>query len=108
MPMINIAFIIRLDPERIIVAPMASPPRNFVVELSGNLVARRRRLRAERMAENSGSQSEIFPHPGEGSRMLGLPENVRSTLRTLSAFKEVADRLGLPLPAVRRSRHTTV
>jgi hypothetical protein len=46
--MINIALIIRLDPEGIIVAPMRIPRRsNFVVESSGNLVARRRRLRAE-------------------------------------------------------------
>jgi hypothetical protein len=31
--------------------------------------------------------------------MLGLPENVWSTLRTLSAFKGVADRLCVPEPA---------
>jgi hypothetical protein len=31
--------------------------------------------------------------------MLRLPENVRSTLRTLSVFKDVADRLRVPLPA---------
>jgi hypothetical protein len=31
--------------------------------------------------------------------MLRLPENVRSTLRTLSAFKDAADRLRVPLPA---------
>jgi hypothetical protein len=31
--------------------------------------------------------------------MLRLPENFRSTLRTLSAFKDVADRLRVPLPA---------
>jgi hypothetical protein len=31
--------------------------------------------------------------------MLRLPENVRATLRTLSAFKDVADRLRVPLPA---------
>ena len=64
MPMINIAFIIRLDPERIIVAPMRSPGRgNFVVESSGNLVALRRRLRAEGTAENSGSPNRTFPLP---------------------------------------------
>jgi hypothetical protein len=43
--------------------------------------------------------------------MLRLPENVRSSLRTLSAFKDVADRLRVPLPARRRrddARHTTV
>ena len=32
--------------------------------------------------------------------MLGLPENVRATLRALSAFQDVADRLRVPLPAV--------
>ncbi len=67
MPVINIAFIIRLDPERIIVAPMLIPGRsNFVVESSGNLVAPQRRLRTEGTAENSGSRSEIFPLPGGG------------------------------------------
>jgi hypothetical protein len=43
--------------------------------------------------------------------MLGLPENIRATLRALSAFKDVADRLRVSLPAARRrdtSRHTTV
>jgi hypothetical protein len=69
MPMINMAFIIRLDPERIIVAPMRSPGRsNFVVESSGNLVARRRRLQAEGTAENSGSQTELFLSPWGGGQ----------------------------------------
>jgi hypothetical protein len=43
--------------------------------------------------------------------MLGLPENIRATLRALSAFKDVAERLRVSLPAARRrdtSRHTTV
>ena len=43
--------------------------------------------------------------------MLRLPENVRSTLRTLSAFKNVADRLREPLPTGHRhdaSRHKVV
>jgi len=40
--------------------------------------------------------ANFFPPPGRSVR---LPENVRSTLCTLSAFKDVADRLRVPLPA---------
>ena len=76
MPTINVAFIIRLDPERIIAAPMRIPRRgNFVVESSGKLVARPRRSRVEGATENSGFRSEIFLSPSEGLRLLGLPEN---------------------------------
>ena len=55
--------------------------------------------------------ANFFLPQGGVLRMLRLPENVRSTLRTLNAFTDVADRLRVPLPAGRRrdaSRHKVV
>jgi len=37
-----------------------------------------------------GPDPRFFLFQAEGLRMLGLPENVRSTLRTLGAFKDAA------------------
>jgi hypothetical protein len=60
MPAINVAFIIRLDPERIIAVPMRIPRcSNFVVESSGKLVARPRHSRVEGATENSGSDPRV-------------------------------------------------
>ena len=105
MPMINIVFTIRLDPERIIVAPVRFPGRsNFVVESFGNLVARRRRLRPEGTAENSGSQTELFLSPRGGGKNARIARKRSRHSSPLSAFKDVAGRLRLPLPGA-PSRH---
>ena len=65
MPMINIVFTIRLDPERIIVAPVRFPGRsNFVVESFGNLVARRRHLQAFAGSRRDRKTRSIVFGPG--------------------------------------------
>jgi hypothetical protein len=59
-----------------------------VVESSGNLVARRRRLRAEGTSKIVDLDSRFFLSL---RRIKNAWIDVWSTLRTLSALKEVAD-----------------